>query len=828
MGESALTVRDKIVVHLSAYNRYADEFECPEDMCQSGISQAIGKSRAHITLELNRMKEAGLVYERNARIKGAKSKRKTYLLTSSGLTRNTEINSHLESLNIELRDEEGSKFLGGTEAAALLRSRFGMLRVAAVDQILDSGGMLDLSRLGRAAKPLPANPHMPPRIENFLARKEWDDIVGILEMDTPNTLMLLGIPGIGKTALLSQLAWARERKSPIFYRKLYPFDSPASVMKTLADFMEGKGHSGLSRFMANTQSIDFPEAGTHISRFLSNKRIFMIFDDYENAPATLIPLFGLFMELVRGTGSCMLVSSARKGDFYSLRNLALEEDVREIKLGPLGRESAMELLGQSGGEDADEKLRTAGGHPLTLRLLATGVAPGSLSGYVEDDILGKDSDLSRMCRFAAVLRKPFTPEDLELFGFGDAKGIRNNLAFEAQPDGGFLLHSAISSIMMAATGKRMQREMHSRAADFYISKDSDPHEALHHFIQANNMEKAREHVLANRDALLASDKIEELASMMELVLWGGCESVELMDIASEILDRAGKWDRAGKLAMEIGRCVPGTPLAAKSGILRANILAKTGNLDEALTVLESFKVAAEDTEFDAKFNHSMACILRRKGDNREALKICKKAAALAKKRGDATLHAQCQMESAMILTASGEHQKSLDLLEKARKDFRKMGSAPDIIRCDINRGMVLRACDRPDEAIESLENAAEAAEKAGLNRFRAHALVNLTDLLNRKSEFKRSASLAGEAIAIFSGLGEPLMQSAAMLNLCSALAGSGERDKAMSNMDEAIAILKKNRLLETRNSWLAECADILRGMGEKKRAAEVLRMNDSQ
>lgn len=80
-----LTVQDKIVIHLASYLRYAEEFECPEEMTQAGIANAIGKSRAQTTLELKVLRDEELVSERVSHVKGAKSKRKVYNLTAAGM-----------------------------------------------------------------------------------------------------------------------------------------------------------------------------------------------------------------------------------------------------------------------------------------------------------------------------------------------------------------------------------------------------------------------------------------------------------------------------------------------------------------------------------------------------------------------------------------------------------------------------------------------------------------------------------------------------------------------------------------------------------------------
>jgi len=133
-------VRDRIIVHLAPYSRYSEEFECPEAMSQAGISLAIGKSRAHTTLELNRMKESELVVERLAHVKGTKSRRKTYSLSNPAQSTERQIVAHLEDLEV---DVAGAERLNGKQAADLLTKESSIPRAMAFDIVLSSGGRID-------------------------------------------------------------------------------------------------------------------------------------------------------------------------------------------------------------------------------------------------------------------------------------------------------------------------------------------------------------------------------------------------------------------------------------------------------------------------------------------------------------------------------------------------------------------------------------------------------------------------------------------------------------------------------------------------------------
>ena len=295
----------------------------------------------------------------------------------------------------------------------------------------------------------------------------------------------------------------------------------------------------------------------------------------------------------------------------------------------------------------------------------------------------------------------------------------------------------------------------------------------------------------------------------------GGETPEFLDFASCVFDRTGRWDMAWELALRVEGNSQGTALGTRASILRANILAKRGRLDEALSLLDTIEWGVNDDALLTRILQSKASALRRLGRTTEALDSCMRAGRLAHEMGDSDLRAQCQMEAGSIMVALGDCENGLGELVKARATFEESEKILDIIRCDINTGVGLKCCGRLEEAEDTLSGAAEAAMEAGLNRVRAHALANLSDLLNMRGNYRQSADMAGIAAETFSCLGEPLMEVAALLNLCIGLAGSGERGKAESTMRDAIAILKERDLLESRHEWLEECAKMLKGMGDK-------------
>ncbi|MDO9537776.1 MAG: tetratricopeptide repeat protein [Thermoplasmata archaeon] len=821
MGERALTVRDRIIVHLAGYSRHAEDFECPAEMCQSGISTAMGKSRAHVTLELNRMRDIGLVTERVAHVKGARSKRKTYTLTPQGMTRSSEVNRFLDSMNINIIEPDGTRNIRGDEAVELLRNTMSIPRVMAVDRVLACDGTLEVARKKHEIAKSEVK-HIPQKPDFFVPRPEIKKLVSMLDAEKPNTIILLGIPGIGKTTTLAELARSLNPGTNVMYRRIYPYDSQHSVLSSLGEFLNDIGHPSLQKSLANTVEIDLPELGTHIANCLCKSRMALIFDEYDLAPASLDPFFALLVQLVNGSGSSLLIATSRKPEFYTLKDLELEKSIREIKLGPLDKAHSAELFDHFQ-NNAQYNSEMVSGHPLALKLLAGGTSLSSLAGFVEDEILDKDSELARACRFASVLRKPFNADDIELLGLSSAGSIRRSLAFEQQADGRYTLHPAIGSILNGTMNSRIQQGIHGDAANFYTGLNEDWQEILHHLVRAEKIMLARDLVLGKGEELLVTQNIDELGGLLKIILDSDTDSVKIMEMTARAFDQAGKWDKAMDLAKSVIDNFPETEEAAKAQILLANILAKTGQLADAHDALELFPVT-QNKKLQAEVYYARASILRKLGRNSDALNASEKAISLALKGGDKILHARCLMESAMLMPSKTKHEDALERLDTAMKVFVKAASIPDRIRCGINTGIILSSSGNDELAADYFEKAIGFAADAGMNRMRAHGLVNLTDLLNRREEYEKSAMLADEAGEIFSGLGEPMMSVAAMLNHGTALAGLGKDDEAAKVMEDAVSLLKENNLLESRASWLDECAKIIRKMGKHEKVLKALKV----
>jgi len=99
---SAVTVGERIILHLAQFSKFIDSFDAPPEVSQDGIAEALRISRAHAAIELKKLKEHEEVVERMSHIKKGPTKRKVYFLTETGEKRAKNLRDYVESQGIEI------------------------------------------------------------------------------------------------------------------------------------------------------------------------------------------------------------------------------------------------------------------------------------------------------------------------------------------------------------------------------------------------------------------------------------------------------------------------------------------------------------------------------------------------------------------------------------------------------------------------------------------------------------------------------------------------------------------------------------------------------
>src|SRR6266568_365880 len=102
-----LTAKERILIHLADYAKYADVVEVTPEMGQEGIAAAAGIYVQHVRQFLDPLLKEGLVRERTAHVKGHRRRLKVYDLTDSGRLSASRLREQVRGEPIRVRDATG-------------------------------------------------------------------------------------------------------------------------------------------------------------------------------------------------------------------------------------------------------------------------------------------------------------------------------------------------------------------------------------------------------------------------------------------------------------------------------------------------------------------------------------------------------------------------------------------------------------------------------------------------------------------------------------------------------------------------------------------------
>src|SRR6266571_3119323 len=364
-------------------------------MTQDGIAAALSISRAHVALELKRLKTTGKVAERMAHVANARSRRKVYDLTPAGQEIARRMREHAKARAVVLLTPEGRREVAGHEAIEALR-RAGLRESEAVQRIL-SAEVVDF-------------PHPEPKAEappsrTFFGRAaERRILADWLAFGSAPVAVVTGVAGIGKSALVANVLAPEAR--PTYVRRVYAHDDAHGILSSLADFLARQGRRRLKAAIVRP-AYDPTEAVAILREDLAGTVV--AFDDVHASAAADGLLRSLFE---RPPSPKVLVLSRTQPAFYE-RPDVVRGGVLEIRLEGLDEPAAAELLASRGArmdrDDLDRVIAATHGHPLALELFAaSGLDAGALETdrYVLDTVLGS---ARRDRRAAAPARPPRPP-----------------------------------------------------------------------------------------------------------------------------------------------------------------------------------------------------------------------------------------------------------------------------------------------------------------------------------------------------------------------------------------------------------------------------------
>src|SRR5213592_1278197 len=326
-------------------------------MTQDGIATGLALSRAHVALELKRLKTSGRVGERMAHVAHARSRRKVYDLTSSGQEVARKMRDHARSRTVQLNETGGLREVPGSEAIEALR-RTGLRESDAVQHVL-AADVIEVPR--------PEGPKAEPPGRPFFGRADQQATLRAWLDSSSNTVaMVIGVAGIGKSTLVARVLEGERR--PTFARRVYAHDDPHGLLSSFADFLARQGRRRLKAAITRP-AYDPAEAIAVLREDLAG--FALVLDDLHACP----PADAILRALVERLPDAKIVVASRTQPTIFERPDLIQGRVLEVRLHGLDEGSAGALLAARGAALAPGETRqviaATGGHPLALEMFAT-------------------------------------------------------------------------------------------------------------------------------------------------------------------------------------------------------------------------------------------------------------------------------------------------------------------------------------------------------------------------------------------------------------------------------------------------------------------------
>src|SRR5207244_3637368 len=329
---------------------------------------------------------------------------KVYELTPAGQEVARRMREHARSRTVQLNEPQGVRQVLGSDAIEALR-RSGLRESEAVQQVL-AADVIELPRPDAPKAPVPSRPFFG-RTEERKRLQAW------LAAETPSVAVLIGVAGIGKTALITRLLVDEPR--PTFMRRVYAHDDAHGLLSSFADFLARQGRRRLKSVITRP-AYDPTEAVAVMRGDLSG--CVVAIDDLHASPAA-DALLRAFFE-VPGTTK-ILITTRTQPTFYERSDLVAGR-VFEVPLEGLDEGASRELPQARGARiEADaiqHVIAATHGHPLALEMFAaSGLDAGAVETerYVLETVLdGLDDEAENLLRTFAVIRRP--ARSPEVFG----------------------------------------------------------------------------------------------------------------------------------------------------------------------------------------------------------------------------------------------------------------------------------------------------------------------------------------------------------------------------------------------------------------------------
>ena len=387
-----LTVQERILLYLSDYSRFSDDYEAPLEVTQAAIAHEVGIRVHHVTQYAKPLLASEVVLEKTGHIRGKARRGKAYFLTPKGRLQAASLRNSLLQESVPYRTRTG----GVKEislATAYQEERRGTSVLQLLSELKSTGYVSE--RAEAAAPGFVDFSQEAPVVKWFHGRA--DETAKVLDsIGRVPFVVVTGMAGVGKTTLGARTLDALRGERSLFWRRVRPWDTSVDLALRLGAFLKSHGRGALHTYVASPGAKELGRMEEALQSDLVGVRAVLVFDDVHNASEEAQRFFSILLGVLKDqqvTSALLLARSLP--NLYSRREVTVEASVVELALKGLDEKSSGALLADAGVSDpyVGNLVKAAGGNPLFLKLLAssglregTGDALGTLETYIAEEI----------------------------------------------------------------------------------------------------------------------------------------------------------------------------------------------------------------------------------------------------------------------------------------------------------------------------------------------------------------------------------------------------------------------------------------------------------
>ncbi len=614
MVEKRVTIQELILLYL--FENKGFEFDdkwvgyTQYNLTQNGISDVLGISQGHVSVELKRLINKGLIKEKVVPIKGKVGRRKAYFLTSKGVEIAKEIKIKLEKKTVEY----DGKILKLSELKNIYSEKLGK-NMTLVEMYLM------FYKTSRKKYKIISNGL--PELRNVYGREKEEKLFLDFINSNKHIVVITGIPGIGKTAFARKMVEILKNRYHIFWYTFHQYDTLPIFLSDFSTFLEKIGLYGLKKYLkyTNNSEINFEEIYSILKdEFIKLSNAVMFFDNFEQADSKIVKYVKMISDFIKSTSSKLVIITREIPheiiDIYDV----ISKNILEIKMDLLSKDAVKKWLEDIGIHDSitlDTVYEITKGFPLSISLTDFELyrySPKNISRYFYYTVYSTLTDIEReIVSFISLLNKPVNYEFLS--NFYDYKYIdkliRKNI-LEENERGDISVHSVIKEFFSASLSEKDKNELHTKIGKF-LEESGDYAQSLYHYIHGNKINaavkliKSKSKIIVNQSS---PDFLLELLNKIENI--ENYEKIEdiieiIKTMKGEIYSLAGKWENALKTYREL---IKNSNLDDQK---KVNIICKLarihihlGNLKNGIKLLEN----CEKNHFDKIDNETKLKVLQ--------------------------------------------------------------------------------------------------------------------------------------------------------------------------------------------------------------------------